>query len=193
MADRNGNTLTYTDSGITSSTGVGITFTRDPFDRIIGITDPSGMTIHYGYSPSGDLAWMTDRDSATTQFFYNATHPHYLDHIVDAEQHTVLQVNYDPTTGRLIGLTNASGNSSSLQTNLAGLTETVTDALQNPTTVTYDDNGNVVQSVDAQGNTTKNQYDPNNNLTSSELISGPGSPYPLDRTTTYSTINSGIC
>jgi len=45
IADRNNNTLTFTDSGITSSHGVGITFTRDAQDRITSITDPSGRAI----------------------------------------------------------------------------------------------------------------------------------------------------
>jgi YD repeat-containing protein len=136
VIDPNNNTLTFSDSAISSSTGASITFTRDPQGRIIGITDPSGATIHYSYSAQGDLASMTDRTGAVTQFFYDVTPAHYLDHVVDPKGNTVLQVHYD-SSGRLDGLVNAAGILMPISTNPGALTQTVADGLGNATQVTY--------------------------------------------------------
>ena len=76
VADRNGNTLTFSDSGIKSSHGVGITFTRDAQDRITSITDPAGNSILYSYDAAGNLVSVTDRTGATTQIFYDPTRAH---------------------------------------------------------------------------------------------------------------------
>src|SRR5262249_8828498 len=49
VTDPNGNTLTFTDDGITSSSGVRVTFERDPQGRITSITDPLGQQVRYQY------------------------------------------------------------------------------------------------------------------------------------------------
>src|SRR5262249_50475046 len=49
VTDRNGNTLTFSDMGIQSSAGVGVTFGRDPQGRITSVTDPMGKSVVYQY------------------------------------------------------------------------------------------------------------------------------------------------
>ena len=70
--DRNGVTLTFTHTGIYSSTGASITYTRDPAsDRITTITDPNGNLIHYAYDGSGNLASVTDQAAQRLPFGFH--------------------------------------------------------------------------------------------------------------------------
>ena len=163
IADRNNNTLTFTDAGITSSTGVGITFTRDAQDRITSITDPSGATIAYAYNAAGDLVSITDRTGAVTQIFYDPTRPHFIDHIVNSLGVTAIRTEYD-SSGRLIGLFDAQGHLVQQTNDTSSLTQTVVDALGNTTTTTFDTEGNPVKIVDALGGVTTNTFDANDDL-----------------------------
>jgi len=163
ISDRNNNTLTFTDAGITSSTGVGITFTRDTQDRITSITDPSGATIAYAYNAAGDLISITDRTGAVTQIFYDPTRPHFIATIVNALGVTVIRTEYD-SSGRLIGLIDAQGHLVQQTNDPNSLTQTVVDALGNTTTTTYDTDGNPVKIVDALGGVTVNKFDGNGDL-----------------------------
>src|SRR5262249_5187532 len=61
VTDRNDNTLTFTDDGITSNAGRSVTITRDTAGRITAITDPRGNSVRYGYNAAGDLVSVTDR------------------------------------------------------------------------------------------------------------------------------------
>src|SRR5262249_5627752 len=49
IEDLNGNVLTFSASGITSSTGLSVTFVRDGQGRITRIIDPKGEFYDYGY------------------------------------------------------------------------------------------------------------------------------------------------
>src|SRR6185312_14672330 len=51
VTDPNGNTLTINNSGVTSSTGTSVAFTRDALGRVTQITDPAGNVLQYSYSP----------------------------------------------------------------------------------------------------------------------------------------------
>ncbi|MCX7287485.1 MAG: RHS repeat protein [Rhodobacterales bacterium] len=55
VTDLNGNTLTLTASGITSSTGLNVPFVRDGQGRITQITDTAGNVYRYTYNAAGDL------------------------------------------------------------------------------------------------------------------------------------------
>ena len=52
--DRNGNGLTITPNGITSTTGLNVPFVRDAQNRITQITDPQGNVYLYGYDANGN-------------------------------------------------------------------------------------------------------------------------------------------
>jgi len=173
--DAHGNTLTFSDAGITSSAGPQVTFDRDPQGRIVAVTDPAGNKVQYQYNASGDLVAVTDRQGNTTQFVYNASQAHYLTQVIDPLGNTGVRTNYD-AQGRLTTLTDAAGKTVSLGYDPTNSTEVVTDQLGNPTTYVYDDRGNIVSQTDALGGVTTRTYDAANNmLTQTD---------PLGRTTT---------
>jgi fibro-slime domain-containing protein/RHS repeat-associated protein len=161
VADRHGNTLNFEGSGIYSSTGVAITFQRDPVTHdITSITDPRGNSITYHYDAAGNLDWVIDRAGQKTTFAY-AGPPHYIDHVLDADNRVVARIAY--TDGRVTGLTDAAGNTTALQPDPVSLTMTVTPPSlgggTNPSaTLHYDDQGNVTSATDALGNTATATY-----------------------------------
>jgi YD repeat-containing protein len=81
VEDRNGNTLIFTEDGITSSSGPGIDFTKDPEGRITEIEGPDDTTVTYTYDGAGDLVTVTDQNGHTTTLDYIADH--YLEDITD--------------------------------------------------------------------------------------------------------------
>jgi RHS repeat-associated protein len=162
VTDRNGNTLTFTDAGISSSAGPAITFGRNPQGRIVSVTDPMGQSIRYQYDANGDLVAVTDRMNNPTQFVYRTDRPHYLDHVLDPLGRTGARAEYDDQ-GRMVRVIDASGKAVGLNYDLSQSTETVLDRLGNPATYVYDDRGNVVTEVNALGGVTQRTYDANDN------------------------------
>jgi RHS repeat-associated protein len=113
--DRNGNALTFTDDGITSNRGQRITFERDQRNRISAIIDTAGKRIEYTYNAKGDLTAVKDRTNRLTHYTYEEpTRPHFLTKVIDTRGVTVAQTQFDPTTGRLVGLVDANGQTASL-------------------------------------------------------------------------------
>jgi YD repeat-containing protein len=165
VTDTNGNTLTYSDTEIKSSTGVKVTFERDNQGRIISVTDPLGAKVQYEYDAKGDLVSVKDRDGNTTQFGYNSSRAHYLEKIVDPLGREAVKTEYDEL-GRLKKTANSSGNGVEFVYNPNNSLETVKDALGNPTTYEYDIRGNVVTEVDALGGIIRRTYDDDTNMLS---------------------------
>jgi YD repeat-containing protein len=83
LTARNGNSLTFSSTAITSNTGKLVNITRDPAGHITAITDPRGNSVKYAYDVNGNLIGVTDRaGDPPTQYTYGANHPHYLSTIV---------------------------------------------------------------------------------------------------------------
>ncbi len=176
IADRSGNTLTFTADGITSTSGAAVTFQRDAEGRITTATDPSGQSINYTYDATGDLVSVIDRQGNTTKFDYLSDPTHYLEDVIDPLGRVGARTDYD-AAGRLTQVTDASGHTVNLGFAPGSDVETITDALGNQTTMEYDDQGNVITEIDALGGVTRRTYDSNNNkLTETD---------PLGNTTTY--------
>ena len=184
MSDANGNSLTIGSSGIVSSTGKSITFTRDSLNRITKITDPNGNTLQYNYTsnnPSAMLEQFIDASGNTTTFNYFSLGSFgggipELNSITNAQGVTVAAAQYD-SAGHMTQLTDANGKTTAFNINENTQTETVTDPLGNATTYTYDADGNILTEADALGNTTTNTFDSDDNkLTVTD---------PLGHTTTY--------
>jgi RHS repeat-associated protein len=184
VTDTNGNTLTYSDTAIVSSTGVQVTFERDNQGRITSVTDPLGQKVQYGYDAKGDLVSVTDRDGNTTGFGYNSSRDHYLEKIVDPLGREAVKTEYDEQ-GRLKKTANSSGNGVEFVYNPANSLETVKDALGNATTYEYDTRGNVVTEVDAVGKVTKRAYDDDNRMLSERVISERSGANGFTTTYTY--------
>jgi RHS repeat-associated protein len=176
VSDTKDNTLTFSDSGITSSAGTKVIFERDALGRIATIVDPIGNRIAYQYDPSGNLVAVTDRTGNTTQFDYLSTPAHYLDKVIDPLGRTGVRTNYD-ADGRLVKVIDASGNPVQIAYDPTHSLQTITDQLGNQVIQEYDARGNTVSVTDELGDVTHRTYDANNNmLTETD---------PLGRTTTY--------
>ena len=163
VEDRNGNTLTYTDDGIVSSTGASIEFIRDGEGRIERIIDSQGNAIEYDYDANGNLVGVTDREENETTFKYEAERANYLTEIVDPLGRSGTRVEY-ADNGRISRFIDADGNALEIDFGDASEFQTINDPLGNTTTLFYDDRGNVVRQVDALGGETVSTYDNNNNL-----------------------------
>jgi RHS repeat-associated protein len=165
ITDPNGNTITFTAAGITSSTGAAVVFERDAQGRISEVIDPQQHALHYDYDAQGDLASVTDQAGLRSTFSYLAQPAHYLDTVVDPLGHLKTRTEYD-AQGRLLRTTDALGNVTAHGFDASTLTETVTDPTGQVTTLVYDDRGNVIAHTDPSGNTNRYTYDANNNLVS---------------------------
>ncbi|ELS31336.1 MULTISPECIES: RHS repeat-associated core domain-containing protein, partial [Pseudanabaena] len=180
VTNPNGNTLTFTDAGITSDTGKAVTFQRDASGRITSVTDPLGQVVKYQYDAKGDLIGVSDRESNTTQFKYaQPTRDHFLTEVVDPLGRSGVKNEYD-AQGRLVKLVDALGKPVQLAYDPTNSTETVTDALGNPTTYVYDQRGNVVSEVDALTGMTTRTYDDENHLLSQTDALGRTMSYTYD-------------
>jgi RHS repeat-associated protein len=167
--DRNGVSLTFTHTGIFSSTGASIAYTRDPVtDRISAITDPNGNQITYGYDNNGNLISETDQAGRTCHYSYLTTPAHYLNQLLDANGNPIATTAYTGD-GRLSTYTDALGNITTfiydtvnnIQTKIEPLDPTTNT---NPTTVTfYDARGNVIQVTNEIGSVSTTTFDSNNN------------------------------
>ncbi|GEM_PF-1525877 len=162
VRDRNGNTVHFTDGGIISSAGPQITFERDPQGHIVALVDPMGKRVRYQYDAQRDLVGVTDRMNNTTRFVYRPNPAHYLQEVIDPLGRTGARTEFD-AQGRMIGITNAAGNTAQVSFDPGSSTETVLDALSNPTTYEYDTRGNIVTAINALGGITRRTYDANNN------------------------------
>ncbi|WP_165228130.1 putative Ig domain-containing protein [Aquisphaera insulae] len=167
VADRNGNTLTFTDAGIVSSAGKGVAFERDPQGRITAVVDPMGQKVTYRYDAAGNLVAVTDRADATTQFTYRTDRPHYLASVIDPLGRTGIRSEYDDE-GRLYQVIDAAGHVVKTLYDPTHSRQTVYDQLGSPTIYEYDDRGNIVTEIDALGGVTKHTYDANNDELTTE-------------------------
>jgi RHS repeat-associated protein len=163
VSDSNNNTLTFSDTGVASSTGTGVTFQRDPQGRIAAVVDPMGKKINYQYDANGNLVASTDRTNNATQYVYLSTPAHYLDKVIDPLGRTGARTNYD-ANGRLTQVVDADGKGVQLSFDETNSVATIKDRLGNPTTYVYDDRGNIVTQIDALGGVTRYTYDADNNL-----------------------------
>jgi RHS repeat-associated protein len=163
LADANGNTLSFTDDGIISSTGKSVTFERDTRGRITTVVDPTGERIRYGYNAQGDLTSVTDRSGNITTLKYNEPRrAHFLTEIVDPLGRPGIRGEYDDQ-GRLVKMIDADGKEVQMTHDPANATETVIDQLGNSTTYIYDARGNVITEINAEGEVTKRTYDSRGN------------------------------
>jgi fibro-slime domain-containing protein/RHS repeat-associated protein len=152
ITDLNGNTLTFTDAGVTNQYGIGLTYTRDSSDRISIITDPLGYTIQYGYDQYGDLVSVTDQMSNKTTFSYNTAavlgqagaRPHYLLQVNDPLNRPTAKAVYGPD-GRLQYVYDINGKAITTSYSPDQHAEVVTDKLGHVSVFVSDDLGNVVQ------------------------------------------------
>lgn len=163
ITDANGNTVTFSNNGITHSAGASVSMERDAQGRITAVTNAEGDRRTYVYDEAGDLVATTDYEGAETQYIYDPKHN--LLQIVDPRGQIPGTLIYD-ADGRIIGVIDAQGNQITLEREEGSNQEVVTDRLGNTTVLTYDPRGNIISTVDPLGNETTMTYDENDNLTS---------------------------
>lgn len=185
VKDLNGNVLTFSRDGITSSAGgITVPFVRDAQGRITRITDPAGNRYDYTYDANGDLTALQPPSIATPVRYEYAT-GHLLIREIDPRGGSTSATYYPD--GRLQSQTDRMGNTTqyAYDTNARTTTTTypdggvvvrtdnsfgkpvsVRDALNRTTTYTYDANQNMLTRTDALGKTWTFTYDAGGNLTS---------------------------
>ena len=195
VRDVNGNTLTISPAGISSSTGKSVPFARDDSGRVTSISDFNGNTLKYSYDANGNLTASQDRNGNNTVYAYDNGHNLLTIKTPDGTQ--ALTNNFD-SSGRLTYSRDALGYQVSFTNNVAAQTQTITDRNGNPTTYAYDQDGNITQVTDALNNITTSTYDANDNKLSETNALGKTTNYtydtlgnrltetdPLNHTTTY--------
>ncbi len=168
ITDLNGNVVTFTDDGISHSTGTSIQFIRDHRGRIKQILDPAGNSLVYQYDVGGDLVSFTNQAALKTRYEYLPSPAHYLDQAFDSLDKRVLKAVYEqnPETRQLEfkGVIDAAGNRvDDRDFDTANNTGIVRDGNGNATTLIYNDRGNVLEEIDPLGNKTIRVYGDANN------------------------------
>jgi RHS repeat-associated protein len=188
LTDRAGNVLTMSPAGITSThpevpgSTLGLSFMRDAQGRITRITDPERRSLAYAYDTAGDLASVTDRDGAVTQFTYEEELPHQLRDILDPLGRRPIRNEYFED-GRLKSHTDAFGKTIEYQHDLVGRQEVVRDRTGAQRVLEYDERGNVVRETDPQGRIVVRTFDARNNrLTETEPYDPANPPNPIPTT-----------
>ncbi len=180
VIDNNGNTLTYTDSGIFHSAGKQIDFVRDVEGRISEMVLPNGTSLRYEYDGNGDLVSMTDQINSVAEYTYLPGH--YLENLDDLRGTRVSTNEYD-ADGRLVAVIDATNRRIELTHDIAARSESVRDRLGNTTVYQYDERGNVLFETNALNETIGRTYDEfDNQLTETD---------PLGNTTTWTYDNRG--
>lgn len=157
ILDANGNQLTFSEDGITHSSGQSIQFQRDHLGRVTQILDPAGNEISYHYDASGNLVSVTDQTQLMTQFSYDANQAHYLSGVVDPLGRDVHRTEYDDA-GRVTAVIDALGNRTEQTWDPANFTGSIVDGNLNVTELVYNDRGNVLVETDPLGNMTTYEY-----------------------------------
>ncbi|MDR3108366.1 MAG: hypothetical protein LBU65_01585, partial [Planctomycetaceae bacterium] len=186
--DTSNNVLTFTDRGITHSSGKGVTFDRDGQDRISAITGPDGKRVEYKYDTLGNLIAVTDQHGDTVQFTYltdeNAPQ-HYLDKVIDPLGRTAAKTEFDEQ-GRIKKVIDADGKTIEYDFNTEARIQKVTDQLGNTTIIENDERGNVIREVSPEGAVTLRTYDTKGNIESeTQVVIHNGVEIKLTTTYTY--------
>jgi YD repeat-containing protein len=131
LKDLNGNILTLSASGISSSTGLNVPFVRDGQGRITQITDTAGNVYTYAYNAAGDLVTVQAPVSApavTPVVKLTTTYGYDSRHLLTSEQDP--RGNSGSTTyypdGKVQSVTDAAGQVTSYVYNTTTRTTTVT-------------------------------------------------------------------
>ena len=162
------------------------TFNREPSGLVDSQTDALGRTTAYTYDGLGNVLSVTQlsgtSNAVTTQFTYTSTY-NQIASVTDPLNHTT---NFSYTNGCLTQITNALGNSTTIQCNGVGQPTSVQDALGNTTTLAYqgydlqsvtdplsrtttytvDSLGRRIATRDRLGNVVLTQYDTNDRAVS---------------------------
>jgi RHS repeat-associated protein len=163
--DGMGNMLTQTDA-----LGKVTTFEYDGRYRLAKVTDPLGNATSYAYDVKGNKTSQTDANGNVTRFEYDDQG--HLTKTIDPQDNSTTY-SYGTSgcsscgggTNKLTSLTDAKGQTTSYQYDLAGHLTQETDPLSKNTIYGYDTVGNMVTRTDANNSTITYSYDALKRLT----------------------------
>ena len=167
ITDPEGNTVSYaydTQGRTISKTYLSdktTTFTYDTDNQKTTVTDPSGIAIVYEYDTEGNITQVTNVLGNATTYTYQQG---LLTSRTKPSGRTTTR-NYDlnnaniRSRANLLSVTDALGDTMSFTYNAENDLLTATDALGNVTRFTYDANGNLLRQVDPLGNMMTFTYD----------------------------------
>jgi RHS repeat-associated protein len=157
VSNRNNVTLTFDETGIHSSIGPEILWTRDAQGRITQIIDPEGRAIQYGYDTSGDLVSVTNPSNEVIRMTYMTNPAHFIQSITDARGIKVQEVTYTDDS-RIEGMRDANGNSTTHEFDLENQIEVIGDRMGNDSIMRFDARGNITSVTDPLGNSVSAIY-----------------------------------
>jgi RHS repeat-associated protein len=171
ITDRNNNSVYYSYSGISHSSGKQLSFTRDGNGRITEIYDPialatSGLpALTYGYDGTGNLtnvARLVQRSPVvyenTGYAYTNAAFPSSVTAVTDPRGVVTERYEYD-ANGRLYKKYDAFGRATTYTYDLVNHRQVVTDRLNHSTVQTFTPSGQLASLQDANGGITSYGYD----------------------------------
>jgi RHS repeat-associated protein len=175
-----GNVLTFSAAGITSTAGnLTVPFVRDAQGRITEIKDPTGKVYRYNYDAAGDLTAVKLPD-IETPLQYEYAPGHFFRKGIDARGNAEAITTYYPD-GRLESVTDAVGKTTTYAYDMATNTTTVTHPDNAGKTIQkHDANGMVLSTTDPLGRTTTYTYDANRNKRTETDPSGKTTTYDYD-------------
>ena len=198
MTDVYGHTVTYSQDGITHSSGVSLSFSRDADNRIETVTDSFGRTVTYHYDQNGMLEKAVQSTTVNPYLHrYVYEMGTRLTAITAPDGANLGSFEYD-LNGRLTALIDADGNRIIYGHDIASHTQQITDRLGRTTLYEYDGQGNVTYKLDADGRQSYWTYDGRGNKLTETDPAGLTKTYtyddndnmlsetdPLGHTTTY--------
>jgi YD repeat-containing protein len=179
--------LTATDASLTGTTYVtDYTYESSTTKRVKSITQSDGTTVSFAYdSVTGKIASITDGYSKVTSFTYAAGKTTVTDALNNKTDYE-----FDTITGQLLKVTAppaVTGGVSQVTEFIYenGDLKTVTDPLNQVTTMGYDLQGNLTSTVDAAGNRTERTFDGNNQVLTETVYAVPGATPGAPQVTRY--------
>jgi RHS repeat-associated protein/uncharacterized repeat protein (TIGR01451 family) len=172
ITDANGDTLTFTKDGVSSSLGKSITYTRDDAGRITKIDSPAGST-SYTYDPAGNLATSTALDATVTSYSYDASHN--LTGMSGPGGKALGSMEYD-ADGRLVAFVDSAGHRTKIETDLSSRQEKITDPTGKLLTISsYNTQGDLTREdaiADGKTRTTSWTYDSHGQVLTATDVTG---------------------
>ncbi|WP_075072943.1 RHS repeat-associated core domain-containing protein [Longilinea arvoryzae] len=191
ITDMNGNVLTFSADGISSSVGdLSVQFIRDGEGRITQIIDPEGNAYAYGYDDQGNLAAVTAPGVATSLVYHYGT-DHYFLGADDPRGNPLIVDTYYPD-GRLESESDALGNVFHYTYDASTRTTIVTNPDGGTVVSVYDANGKLLRQTDPLGHTTSYTYDANQNLLTQTDPLGHTTSYTYDANGNQTSVKNAL-
>ncbi len=172
-------------------------FTYDANGHLVAVTNPANLKTHLSYDSRGNLLTVTNHAQQTTAFAYDA-HNNVISQTSPNGQITRFKYNaqqqlvkvilpkgatttYAYRKGRIATITDAKGNTQTLDYDNAGRVISVTDENKKTTTLTYDPLDRIVSVTDSLNRKVYMTYDSRNNLVTFKDVKGQVTQRIFDR------------